>query len=54
MLSIQKSPTDKIGLGYVAPSDILSTSRTIFIKPTVLEPPPIVEDKGKDKIHGDV
>jgi hypothetical protein len=55
MLSIQKSLTDKTGLGYVAPpSDILSTSRTVFVKPTVLEPPPTVVDKGKDKINGDV
>jgi hypothetical protein len=55
MLSIQKSPTDKTGLGYVAPpSDISSTSKIVFVKPTVLEPPPTVEDKGKDKINGDV
>jgi hypothetical protein len=47
MLSIHKSPTDKIGLGYVAlPSDIPSTSRTVFVKPTVPEPPPTLEDKG--------
>jgi hypothetical protein len=46
MLSIQKSPTDKTGLGYVAPpTDTPSTSRTIFVKPTVPDPPPI-EDKG--------
>jgi hypothetical protein len=33
MLSIQKSPTDKTRLGYVAPpSDIPSTSRTIFFQ----------------------
>jgi hypothetical protein len=51
MLSIQKSPTDKTGLGYVAPpSDIPSTSRTIFVKPT----PPKVMDKGKDIINGDL
>jgi hypothetical protein len=55
MLSIQKSPTDKTGLRYVAPpSDIPSTSRIVFVKPTVLEPPPTVEDNGKDKINGDV
>jgi len=55
MLSIQKSPTYKTGLGYVAPpSDTPSTSRIVFIKPAVLEPPPTVEDKGKDKIDGDV
>jgi len=38
MLSIQKSPTDK----------------TIFLKPAVLDPPPIAEDKRKDKINDDV
>jgi hypothetical protein len=55
MLSIQKSPTDKTGLGYVAPPyDTPSTSRTIFVKPIVLEPPPTIEDKGNDKINGDV
>jgi hypothetical protein len=55
MLSIQKSPTDMIGLGCVAPpSDIPFTSKTIFVKPTIPEPPPTVEDKGKDKINGDV
>jgi hypothetical protein len=55
MLSIQKTPTDKIGLGYVAPSsDIPSTSRTIFVKPIVPKPPPTVVYKGKDKINGDV
>jgi hypothetical protein len=50
MLSIQKSPTDKTGLGYVAPS----SSKTMFVKPTVSEPPPTVEDKGKDKFNDDV
>jgi hypothetical protein len=55
MLSIQKSPTDKTSLGYVAPpSDTPSTSRTIFVKPEVPDPPPTVEDKGKDKLNGDV
>jgi hypothetical protein len=55
MLSIQKSPTEKTGLEYVAPpSDIPSTSKTVFVKPTVPEPPPTAEDKGKDKIKGDV
>jgi hypothetical protein len=55
MLSIQKSPTDKTGLRYVAPpSDIPSTSRIVFVKPAVPEPPPTVEDKGNDKINGDV
>jgi len=47
MLSIQKSPTDKTGLGYVAPS----SSKTVFVKPTVPEPPPTVEDKWKDKVN---
>jgi hypothetical protein len=50
MLSIQKSPTDKTGLGYVVPS----TSKTVFEKPTVSKPPPTVEDKGKDKVNDDV
>jgi hypothetical protein len=56
MLSIQKSPNDKTGLGYVAPSsDASSTSKTIFMKPTVPKPhPPTVEDKGKDKVNDDV
>jgi hypothetical protein len=55
MLSIQKSPTDKTGLGYVAPSsDAPSTSKTVFVKPAVPEPPPIAEDKGKDKINDDI
>jgi hypothetical protein len=55
MLSIQKSPTDKTGLGYVVPSsDAPSTSKTVFVKPTVLEPLPTVEDKGKDKVNDDV
>jgi len=48
MLSIQKSLTDKIGLGYVAStSDIPSTSKTVFVNPTVLEPPTNCVDKGK-------
>jgi hypothetical protein len=51
MLSIQKSPTDKTGLGYVAPP---STSKIVFVKPAVPEPPPIAEDKGNDKINDDV
>jgi hypothetical protein len=55
MLSIQKSPTDKTGLGYPAPpSDTPFTSKTAFVKPAVPEPPPIVEDKGKDEINDDV
>jgi hypothetical protein len=55
MLSIQKSPTDKTGLGYVAPSsNVPSSSKTVFVKPTVPQPPPTVEDKGKDKVNDDV
>jgi hypothetical protein len=55
MLSIQKSPSNKTGLGYVAlSSDAPSTSKTVFVKPTVPEAPHTVEDKGKDKINDDV
>jgi Rieske Fe-S protein len=55
MLSIQKSPTDKTGLVYVVPSfDAPSTSKTVFVKPAVQEPPPIAEDNGKDKVNDDV
>jgi hypothetical protein len=55
MLSIQKSPTDKLGLGYVAStSDIPSTSKTLFVKPTVPEPLLSCVDKGKAIIGGDV
>jgi hypothetical protein len=55
MLLIHKSPTDKTGLRYVAPpSDIPSTSRTVFVKPTVHEPPLTVVDKGKDVIGEDI
>jgi hypothetical protein len=55
MLSIQKSPTNKTGLGYVAPpTDTTSISKTVFVKPAVPKPPPIAEDKGKDKINDDV
>jgi hypothetical protein len=55
MLSIPKSPTDKTSLGYVAPSsDAPSTSKIVFVKPTVPESPFTVEDKGKDKVNDDV
>jgi hypothetical protein len=55
MLSIQKSPNDKTGLGYVASSsDIPSSSKTIFVKPAVLELPLAVEDKQKEKVNDDV
>jgi hypothetical protein len=55
MLSIQKRPTDKTGLKYVAPpSNIPSTSRTVFVKPTVPKPPLTVVDKGKEVIGEDI
>jgi hypothetical protein len=55
MLSIQKSPTNKTGLGYVAPpSNIPSTFRTVFVNPTAPKPLPTVVDKGKDIISGGV
>jgi hypothetical protein len=55
MLSIQKSPTDKTELGYVASSsNIPSTSKTVFVKPTILEPPSACMDKGNEVIGGDV
>jgi len=55
MLSIQKSPTDKTSLGYVAPpTNTPYTSKTVFVKPAVPEPPPIAEDKGKAKINDDI
>jgi hypothetical protein len=42
MLSIQKSPIDKTGLGYVASSSYIPfTSKTVFVKPIVLEPPSV-------------
>jgi hypothetical protein len=55
MLSVQKCPSDKIGLEYVAfTSEIASTSKTVFIKPIVPEPLPTCVDKGKDIIGGEV
>jgi seryl-tRNA synthetase len=55
MLSIHKSPNDKTGLGYVSPSsDVPSSSKTVFVKPTVPEPPSTVEDKKKEKVNDDV
>jgi len=55
MLSIQKSPTYKTGLGYVAcSSDIPSTSRIAFVKPTVPEPPSVGLDQGKEVTDGDI
>jgi hypothetical protein len=49
MLSIQKSPTNKTGLRYIA-----STSKTVFVKPIVPEPPPTRMGKGKAVIGRDV
>jgi hypothetical protein len=55
MLSIQKSPRDKTGLGYVASSsDIPSSSKTMFVPPTVPELPLVIEDKQKEKVNDDV
>jgi hypothetical protein len=55
MLSIQKSPNDKTGLGYVASSyDVPSTSKTVFVKPTVPKLLPAVDDKQKEKVNDDV
>jgi hypothetical protein len=56
MLSIQKCPTDKTGLGYVLPStsDIPSTSQAIFVKPVLPESPPSSVDKGKTTMDWEV
>jgi hypothetical protein len=54
MLSIQKSPTDKTNLEYMGPSsDAPFTLKIVFVKPATPEPPPTVEDKGKDKVNDD-
>jgi hypothetical protein len=39
MLSIQKCPTNEIGLGYVPTSDTPSTSKTIFMKLVIPDTP---------------
>jgi hypothetical protein len=46
MLTGQKCSSDKTGLGYVATnsSNIASTSKPVFVKPSGSEPP---NDKGK-------
>jgi hypothetical protein len=50
MLSIQKSLHDKTGLGYVVSSyDIPSSSKTVFVPPTVPKLPLVIEDKQKEK-----
>jgi hypothetical protein len=54
MLSVQKSPTDKIGIRYVvSSSDISSISKIVFIKLIVPEPPHACMDKGKAVIVGE-
>jgi hypothetical protein len=53
MLFEEKCSSDKIGLGYIASgTDIASTSKTMFVKPTVTEPQIACEDKGKGTIGG--
>jgi hypothetical protein len=54
MLSIQKCSTDKTRLGYVPTSDTPSTSKTIFVKPVILDTPPPKVDKGKAKMEAEV
>jgi hypothetical protein len=55
MLSIQKCPTNKTGLGYVAStSDIPSSSKIVFVKRTVPELPPAYVDEGKAVMEGEV
>jgi hypothetical protein len=55
MLSVQKSSSNKTSLGYVASSfDITSTSKTVFVKPTVPEPQIAYVDKGKGIIGGEI
>jgi hypothetical protein len=56
MLSIQKCPTDKTGLGYVPPSisDTPFTSKTIFVKLVIPKSPPPRVDKGKAVMEGEV
>jgi hypothetical protein len=56
MLSIQEFSTSMTGLRYVPPSiyDTPSTSKTIFVKPVILESPPIRVDKGKAVMEGEV
>jgi hypothetical protein len=55
MLSIQKSPIDKTRLRYVvSTSDIPSTSKIVFVKSIVPEPPLTCVDKEKAVIGGDV
>jgi hypothetical protein len=56
MLSIQKCPTDKTGLGYVPTSisDTPFTSKTIFVRLVIPKSPPPRMDKGKAVMEGEV
>jgi hypothetical protein len=56
MLSIQKCPIDKTGLGYVPPStsDTPSTSQTIFVKLIIPESPPSNVDEEKTVMEEEV
>jgi hypothetical protein len=56
MLSIQKCPTNKIGLGYVPPStfDTPSISQTIFVKQVIPESSLSCVDKEKTIMEGKV
>jgi hypothetical protein len=50
MLTGQKYSSDKTGLGYVPTTDasnIGSTLKTVFVKPSVLKPQNACEDRGK-------
>jgi hypothetical protein len=50
MLTGQKCSSDKTGLGYVATTDasnIASTSKIVFVKPSIPKPHNAYEDKGK-------
>jgi hypothetical protein len=53
MLSIHKCPTDKTRLGYVPTSDTPSTSKTIFMKPVILDTPPPKVYKVKAKMEAE-
>jgi hypothetical protein len=54
VLFVQKSPTDKTRHEYVASTfDIPSSSKTVFIKPTLPKPPTTYVNNGKEVICGD-
>jgi len=55
MLSVHNSSSDKTCLVYVASSfDIASTSKTVFVKPTVPEPQIAYVDKDKGITGGEI